>query len=334
MEGNLSKDKLFPGQMVGVDHFVCSTKGRLYSSAGKSPSHQMFSGGALFVDYASRAVYVKHQVGMSTHETLASKYSFEEWFKDMGHVPQNYQSDNASCFTSKEYINHLKEYRQIQQFAGVGAHHHNAQAERAIQTIMSMARTMMLHAAIRWPDSADAQLWPMCVDHAVYLYNRLPNPETGLSPMEILTGTKWPAARFLDIHVWGCPTYVLDPTLQEGKKIPKWKPRSRRGVYLGVSKHHSSSAPMILNLHSGKISQQYHCIFDDWFTTVGSHMNDESPIDPDAAPWNDLFAGSRFQYPFDDDQVVPSLSDDWLDYEKFQLQRDALRTHRDRKCQT
>jgi hypothetical protein len=27
-------------------------------------------------------------------------------------------------------------------------------------------------------------------------------------------------------HVWGCPTFVLDPKLQNDQKIPKWNKRS------------------------------------------------------------------------------------------------------------
>ena len=43
------------------------------------------------------------------------------------------------------FLPHLTKFYQISKFAGVGAHHHNAQAERAIRTIMSIARTMMIH---------------------------------------------------------------------------------------------------------------------------------------------------------------------------------------------
>jgi hypothetical protein len=35
---------------------------------------------------------------------------------------------------------------------------------------------------------------------------------------------RWEQMKFHDCHVWGCPVYVLDKTLGDGKKIPKWKP--------------------------------------------------------------------------------------------------------------
>jgi transposase InsO family protein len=66
-------------------------------------------------------------------------------------MPQTYLTDNHKSFTSAEYSDKLKEHQQVVKFAGVGAHHHNGVAERNIRTIVSIARTMMLHSAIHWP---------------------------------------------------------------------------------------------------------------------------------------------------------------------------------------
>jgi len=46
---------------------------------------------------------------------------------------------------------------------------------------------MMLHAAIHWPDMADPQLWPMSVAQAVFVYNHVPNPSTGIALVDIFT---------------------------------------------------------------------------------------------------------------------------------------------------
>ena len=44
----------------------------------------------------------------------------------------------------------------MQSFSGVGAQHQNAEAERSIQTVMYMARSFMIHAALHWgEDGAD-----------------------------------------------------------------------------------------------------------------------------------------------------------------------------------
>ena len=72
-------------------------------------------------------------------------------------------------------------------------------------------------------------------------------------------------------HVWGCPTYVLEPKLQKpGVKIPKWDPMSRIGFNMGFSKMHSTQVGLVLNLLTGSISPQFHVLFDEMFSTVMS----------------------------------------------------------------
>jgi hypothetical protein len=53
---------------------------------------------------------------------------------------------NIWAFTSQEYRTQLERFAQIIQFAGVGAHHHNGVAERSVQTVMAIARTVLLRA--------------------------------------------------------------------------------------------------------------------------------------------------------------------------------------------
>ena len=127
----------------------------------------------------------------------------------------------------------------------------------------------MLQASIHWPDASDLELWPFALAHAIYIWNHLPKRDNLLSPIEIFSGTKVDNyARIQRSHVWGCPVYVLDPKLQDGKKIPKFNPCSRRGQYLGQSSAHSSTIGCILNLNIGWVSPQYHVVYDDLFTTV------------------------------------------------------------------
>ena len=174
--GVLRQDNLLPGQCISVDHFVCSTKGRLFTSRGKTSAlERLYCGGCLFVDHASGYVHVEHQTSMSSHDTMRAKEGFELLCRDYGILPQKYMTDNATAFTSRNFTDHLKVFRQVNSFAGAGAHHHNGHAERCIRTIMSIARTMMLHSAIHWPDLADTTLWPIAVTHAIFLWNQLDN---------------------------------------------------------------------------------------------------------------------------------------------------------------
>ena len=111
------------------------------------------------------------------------------------------------------------------------------------------------------------------------------------------------------MHVWGCPCYVLDPKLQDGHKLPKWKPWSHRGMFVGFSPRHSSLVPLVLNPRTGKISPQFHVVFDDWFTSVLS-VGTEDAFKP--SMWQTLFSHLCYHYMFDDHDAI-SLSDDWTD---------------------
>ena len=162
-------------------------------------------------------------------------------------------------------------------YCGVNAHHKNGVAERSIRTVSEIARSMMLHSAMKWKDGIDSTYWPLAVQYATYIYNHFPNNQ-GIAPADLFSGVQVPRHKLRDLHVWGCPVYVLDPTLQQGKKLPKWQPRSRQGIFLGFSRQHSSDVPLILNKTTGHISPQFHVVFDDNFTSVGSiGMSDEPP---------------------------------------------------------
>ena len=279
----LKADHLMPGQCVSVDHFVCSTKGRLFTSRGKSLDSDMYMGGCVFVDHASSFVHVEFQSHLNTHETAKAKEAYELLCRDFGVVPQSYVSDNGKAFTSKGFMQHLAKFAQVIRFAGTGAHHHNAIAERMIGVITSMARTSMLHAAIHWPDVADPALWPMAVAHAVFLYNHMPNPKTGLSPHDVFSRTRWPQRKFHDLHVWGAPCYTLEKALADGKKLPRWTTRSERMIYMGLSSKHATSIPLVLNPETGSLTPPFHVVFDDWFATVASSV--ESLPDFNSPEW-------------------------------------------------
>ena len=289
----LKEGNLFPGQMISVDHFVCSTKGVTLSSRGGSGA-EGYCGGCIMVDHASGHVHVGFQKHLNTHETLAAIQVFERLALDNGVVPTSYMSDSGTAFTSKEFREHLSTYKQINKFAGTGAHHHNAVAERSIRTIMSIARTMMMHAAIHWPDMADATLWPLAVEYACFVFNRVPNPHTGLSPLDVFTGTRQPQRRLHDCHVWGCPAYLLDKRIADGKKLPQFQPKSERTIFVGISDKHFANIPRVLNPRTRSITTPYHAVFDDWFATVSANV-DELP-DFQTPEWTQLFGDSIYQF--------------------------------------
>jgi len=277
---------------------------------------------------------VENQITLGAGDTLIAKQTFEDWLRDTAEVEiQHINSDNG-VLTAEEFRDDCKEKSQKQTFSGVGAQHQNAKAERAIQTVMWMARTFMLHVSLHWTERGveDIALWGFAVKHAAWLYNRIPNRVTSLTPMELLTNVKADHRDLLQSHVWGCPCYVLDPTLQSGKKIPKWNHRSRMGQFLGFSEEHSSLVARVRNLETCFVSPQYHVVFDDRFETVFSSGEDDEVIDRIC---QQLFEDSRDvyvepEYNDDGDLVYspPPLDEVWLSEPERRERKTKLRDQR------
>jgi hypothetical protein len=176
---------------------------------------------------------------------------------------------------------------------------------------MSISYTMLLHAAIHWPQVADPQLWPMAVKYAVFLWNHMPNEHTGLSPSDVFTRTRWPIWKYHDLHVLGCPAYILDKQISDGHKIPKWTPRSSRNIFMGLSPRHASSVPLVLNLDTGSITPQFHVVLDNWFATIATDIKDLPDFSSES--WASLFGESVFQFVSDDDPADDPADDDLTD---------------------
>jgi hypothetical protein len=327
-ESLLKRGNLEPGQMVSIDQYISALPGRLPHTKGKESKKDMYRGGTLFVDHASGYIFLKNQVSLRVGETLRAKRAFEQFAAQHGVRVRNYHADNVP-FSAQEFIDHLEQQDQTIIYSGTGAHHQNGVAERAIRTVTSWARAMLLHAVIHWPDQADLRLWPFALEYAIYLWNNIPNRESLMAPLEIFSSSKFPSYDQLNrAHVWGCPVYVLDPKLQDGKKIPKWHPKARRGQFLGVSSQHSSLIGRILNIRTGHVSPQYHVVYDDLFSTV---PNAESGgiLDTDsfnADNWTRLITSTGSERHVDQEfdergnrVRLPELHDEWLTPQKQQL---------------
>ena len=177
LEGILSAEKLHPGQLVFIDHFLSSTRGRKIEGYGirhpktkviSSMRDKSYGGGCIFVAAASGYIDIKFQSFLTADETVEAVTEYEKHALDNGVIVTEYHSDNGGAFTSKRFKEHLIEQGQNNRYSSAGSHHQNGRAERAIRTIMAMARTMMLHTGLHWSDVDDATLWPMAVRHATY----------------------------------------------------------------------------------------------------------------------------------------------------------------------
>ena len=166
--GALSSSHLYPGDAVSVDQYVVSEKGRLYTSYRQENPADRYSGGTIYVDHASGKIFLYHQVSHGAGETLMGKRAFEREAHHKRFCIKKYHGDNG-IFVSDEFRRDCLLKDQLLDLSGVGAHHQNGSAERTIRTITSLARAMMIHSALHWNNSHDLSLWPMAMDHAVWI---------------------------------------------------------------------------------------------------------------------------------------------------------------------
>ena len=66
-------------------------------------------------------------------------------------VIKGYHTNNGTLNASDFMEETLKNQQKIK-FSGAGASHQNGEAERAIKMVVTMERTILMHAALRCPE--------------------------------------------------------------------------------------------------------------------------------------------------------------------------------------
>ena len=219
----------------------------------------------VFVDHFSGLSFLHNQMSTDADATTEAKRAFEREAKKCGVTVRHQHADNG-MFSSKAFVNEAHTCGQTISFCAVNAHHQNGRAEKKIRDLQEKARSMMLHAAHRWPGAVTANLWPFALRMANDMQNDAPKSATEPSPIELFSQID-AAPRTRHAHTFGCPVYVLDQKLQSGKRTNKWSNRARVGACLGASPRHSRKVALILSLTTGNVSPQFHCKFDDLFET-------------------------------------------------------------------
>ena len=258
-----------PGQCISVDLLTSSTPGFIAQLTGTLTSRR-YQHAAVYVDQATSYGYIHLQKSASEEETLAGKQAFEQHCRQFNVNIKAYHADNG-IFTANAWKQSCIDKEQTLTYAGVGAHHQNGVAERRIRLLQDMARTMIIHAYIRWPKAITANLWPYAIRMANDVLNSTPNlqhPDKGI-PEALFTNNKSIASNPKHWHHFGAPAYVLAAPLQTNVNIfHKWKERSRIGIYLGRSPQHAREIALVMDLETGLVSPQFHVKIDSTFKTL------------------------------------------------------------------
>ena len=206
---------------MSTDHFFSPVTGRLLESNTATG----YKCGSIFVDHASGRVFVYPQFSSDAPETIDNKHRLEaEAAIDGVHI-RKYHSDNGT-FASKAIKEDCKLQSQTYDFSAPYAQFQNGVAERGIQTAIQWAQANLLHVALHWPARSNPRLWPFALKYAVWVFNRLPSLSSGICPLELWTGERQAHDKLRRAHAFGCPVFVLDSDIADGKKILKWHPRA------------------------------------------------------------------------------------------------------------
>ena len=129
-----------------------------------------------------------------------------------------------------------------------------------------------MHGIRMWHQIIDYMFCPFAMKAIAERLNSLHIDTQGRTPESILHSVKVEDLPVKSYHTLFCPIYVLDARLQSsgGAGPPKWEPRSRIGVYLGHSPYHAGSVALVWNPTTGRVSPQFHVVFDNHFSTFPS----------------------------------------------------------------
>jgi hypothetical protein len=246
----------------------CDIKGPLESSYNRAKYT------LVVVDEATRMVAAQH---MRTKDKLVEALkSIVSRFASLPGKPIVFgkgsilHCDSEAVFLSSEMSSYLASLQATPRASPPHTHERNGIAERAIQTVFDTTRALLQQAEM--PDN----LWPVALQHAVYLRNRAPTQALGgRVPCEVLTGT---TASIFKLYKFGCKVFVkVDNALRSALD-----PKSRAGIYVGHSDLSDSYRVLVRNTNRWDMVDSIHCTFHE--SECGMAAPGSTAATPAAAP--------------------------------------------------
>lgn len=236
---------------------------------------QRYKYAIVFVDQAPVLGYVQLQKSANAEESVLTKQSFESYMIDLGIDVKAYHVDDG-IFCANERVDACEANHQRLTCTDVNAHHQNGIAERRIREFQEFSRTMMMDGNHKWLISILTSLWPYPLRMANEVYNNDPSAQhnNAKSPSQVASGSEV-VINQMHYKTFGCPVFVLNQKMQQGKPFDKWLKRSTVGIYLGPPFHHNRNIPFVLDRDTGLVSHQFHVIFVNELETVVEDKYDD-----------------------------------------------------------
>jgi len=203
-------------------------------------------------------------------ETLAAKRAFETFVAEHGVKILHYHCDNGR-FQDNAFKQACHDARQQLTFCGVNAHFQNGITERSIHDLSESARKQLLHARACWPQAVHFALRPYALRNAALLYNILPVLEDGTSRL-VLFSSIHVGSNMKHVHTFSCPVFELQNTLASGKSLPRWSPRARLGLNLGLSPTHARNYRVCLTSVSLSLRRLFRDNTPRWARCFWHHL--------------------------------------------------------------
>ena len=255
-----------------MDQVVLAQPNLIPQMSGFLTSQRIW-GCTTFCDHISDYVYVHLMRDFTVDETILTVNAFEKVLAQAQRFVKHYHANNG-VFAHKAFLDEVNRKDQKITFCMDGAHHQNGIIKNKNKMLTLLAQTLHLHGIRMWPEMIDTMFWQFAFKAAAEWQNCLLLNSDGLTLNAVLHGFFFDVIPVKTYHMLFCPVYVLDARSQSvgGPGPPKWEPRSCIGVYLGHSPFHAGSVALVFNSRTGRVSPQYHVVFDDTFSTV-PYMN-------------------------------------------------------------
>ena len=139
-----------------------------------------------FIYHASGYMIIKQQVAINATETVKEKITFYREAQSQGVTTKRWKTANG-VFNASYFMETLLKKQQNIRFSGAGASYKNGEAEHVINAVVTMTRTMLMHAALWFFEgTVSTDVWPMEMEYTVWVYNQIPYMQYRLPAIEII----------------------------------------------------------------------------------------------------------------------------------------------------